>query len=355
MALHLFTIGDIPVRVSLWYGLLLFYWFRGSEDPKDTLLWVLVVTVSILVHEFGHALVARYYRLRPGILLHGLGGLCHHDRATQDRHDVFIIAAGPGAGLGLGVLTWIVSLIAPPALADTVWFGSVVSMSLYVNIGWSLVNLLPIWPLDGGQLFRLAALRLAKPARAEKITHYTALILLALSLWVASRYGGSMLLVMILWLAWSNISALRGESDTGPTRVTSKEAPQLLAEAVQAYERGDFKEAARLGHLLKRDANASTQVASEGNRLLGVSLARIGEHEEALVRLRSEKATGAVTEARIECLYALGRDDELDVLLRSDDFAQLAPERQAEIRAIVRPSPPPVAEPSRGPATEEGT
>lgn len=355
MVLHLFTLGDIPVRVSLWYGILVLYWFQGTKDPRYTLLWALVVTLSILVHELGHALVARYYRLRPGILLHGLGGLCHHDRAERDRHDVLIIAAGPFAGLALGLLTWLVGTFAPTELAETTWFDPVVSMSLYVNVGWSLVNLLPIWPLDGGQLFRLGVQRLASPARADTITHYTALTLLAIAAIVVSKYMGQMFIVLILWTAWSNVSALLGQTSAGPARVTRKDAGRLLAELRDAYDQADFKEAARLGYLLKSVDNAAPKTAREGMRLLGLSLARIGNHEESLVLLRHAEPSIEVTEARIECHFALGQEAELEHVLSSEDFSRLAPERQREILSIVRPESDLGARPVEGPAPESVT
>lgn len=336
MELHLFDISDIPVRVSIWYGLLLLYWFHGSGDARSTLLWIVVVTLSILVHELGHALVARHYRLRPSILLHGLGGLCSHDRAERDRHDVFIIVAGPGAGLLLGCAAWIVSSNASPMLLRSGWLGYVLSTSIYVNIGWSFVNLLPVWPLDGGQLYRLLMLRLFKPARAEKVTHYTALALLAMAIVLGGVSGSSLMVMLVLWIAWSNIGALRGNGVSGPIRSVNKSAKPLLQEAKQAYAKQDFREAARLGQLLRRERNVSHGVAQEGLLVLGLSCARIGEHAEALGYLRDHEAIPEVVEARIECLYALGRDSELNQLLDSDGFRQLPPARRNDILQIVR-------------------
>lgn len=337
MQLHLFDIGDIPVRVSIWYGLLLVFWFQGGADPRHSLIWVIVVTLSILVHELGHALVARYYRLRPGILLHGLGGLCHHDRAEKDRHDVFIVIAGPGAGLLLGLITWLVARFAPASVTELPWFDTIVSMSLFVNVGWSLVNLLPIWPLDGGLIYRLGMLRLFKPGRAEKVTHYTALALLAAAAVVGQAMQGPMMLMLMLWIAFANVNALRGDATAGPVRPVNKSAKPLLLDAQRAYAQQDFKEAARLGHLLRLERNVSDDIARQGLLVLGLSSARIGEHRDALNYLRGQPLTPEVVEAHIESLFALGREAELDELLASDAFAALPAARRAEILAIVRP------------------
>lgn len=335
--LQLFTIAGIPVRVSLWYGFLLLFWFQGGDVYRSA-LWAIVVTSSILVHEMGHALVARYYRLRPSILLHGLGGLCHHDRAERDLHDVLIIAAGPGAGLLLGIASWLFALFAPELMMspERPWIGIVVNMSIWVNVAWSLVNLLPLWPLDGGQLFRLAMLRLAKPKRAEQVTHITALTLLALALALGFVYDTTLLLFLVLWIAWSNIAALRSGTASGPIRTTNKHAAALLERAREAYEREDFTEAARLGHQIRAETNVADKVLRETWRILGVSSARLGEHREALSFLRHAPSTPDVTEARIECYYALGMDSQLDALLGSSEFAALPEARRQEILDVVR-------------------
>lgn len=336
--LQLFTIAGIPVRVSLWYGLLLLFWFRDGSSVQANMLWAAIVTVSILAHEMGHALVARHLRLRPSILLHGLGGLCQHDRAQRDLHDVLVIAAGPLAGLLLGGATWLFATLAPELVAspEYPWLATAVQMSLWVNILWSLVNLLPLWPLDGGQLFRLGMLRLFRPKRAEQVTHYTALALLGGALAFGLAQGTSLLILLVIWIGWSNISALRGQSESGPVRTTNPLAKELLAKAVAAYDREDFAEAARICHQIRSESNVADKVMREMWRVLGVSAARLGDHLEALTFLRHATPSTEVTEARIECLYALGRDRELTELLESNDFQQIDKQRQDEIVGVVR-------------------
>ena len=336
--LQIMSIGDIPVRVSLWYGLLIFFMLRGG-NLQSGLLWVAVVTVSILVHELGHALVARKYRLGPQILLHGLGGLCMHDRAERDLHDVFIISAGPGAGLILGALTWVFSLIAHDWLVagDYVWALEAIRASLFINIGWSLVNLLPIWPLDGGQLFRLGMLRLARPRLAERITHVTGLVVLIAALGLYGS-GNTLLVVLVFWIGWANVSALMSNRASGPIRSVNRLAKDLLKQAEAAYAEDDFEAAARFCQQIRNEKNVSEAVLKRVWPILGVSSARNGNHEEALSFLQHAAATPAVTEAKIECFYALRRDAELDALLSSPAFMQLDETRRAEILEVVRPT-----------------
>jgi hypothetical protein len=281
-------------------------------------------------------MVARYYRLDPSILLHGFGGLCFHQPARQNRHDAFIIAAGPSAGLLLGLATLVFSFVAAESIANSDVLSTFVTMSLYVNIGWSLINLLPIWPLDGGRLFRLFLLRWTKPARADQITHYTSLVLLALALLYCATSKSTFLAVMVLWAIWDNVKALRGEASMEPVRIVNQRAPQMLKDVKLAYTNQDFKEAARLGQVLRHEANVAETVAKEGLLYLGLASARIGNHAEALTYLRHMQPTRDVVEARIECLFALDREQELSLLLESSDFFLIPAERRQEILEIVR-------------------
>lgn len=332
MGIRLFSIGDIPVSVSPWYLLLFAFWLHG--DIVGGLIWAGVVTVSILVHELGHALVARYFRLQPKILLWGLGGLCFHDRAERDRHDALIIAAGPGAGLLLGALTFVVALVLPPTSFRGM---QVVQLMLYVNIIWSFVNLLPLWPLDGGQLFRLGLLQFVKPALADKITHGVSLPLLVIGAVLALHWQSIFLGLLVAFGIWQNVRALRGDISSGAVRPSaSKEAKPLLKAARQAFDAGDYREAARICHNIRDIDHVADATMRESWVLLGAATARLGDHASALRYLERAPDDPLAVEAKVECLYQLDRMDELDDLLASKAFKKLPETRRAEILAVVR-------------------
>ena len=69
--LRIFSIAGIPVWISPWFFLLGALYVH-QLGWREGLVFTLCVSVSILVHELGHALVAARYRLSPQILLHGL-------------------------------------------------------------------------------------------------------------------------------------------------------------------------------------------------------------------------------------------------------------------------------------------
>jgi stage IV sporulation protein FB len=188
-----FRLFGFPVRVHpfFWVVALLLGMggFRGGQaEPSKVLIWVAVVFVSILIHELGHAFLQRHFGGHPWVTLYSFGGLAScNDCDRAPRSQIAILLAGPGAGFlfaAIVVLALRLSghyvgfalkesqidlesldlrrvLIQPmgPMLAFFEPFGSrplnnMVGDLLQVNILWGLVNLLPIYPLDGGQIAR---------------------------------------------------------------------------------------------------------------------------------------------------------------------------------------------------------
>ncbi len=150
-----FRIFGIPIEIKLTFLLVAYV---GSYDalrgPIYQVEWILVLLVSVLWHELGHAVAFKKFGLEPRIELYAFGGITQVNETTtplSTRRSLIISFAGPGAGLLLGGLAYLLTL--------TEWWqpSSVlakVAMSdfLFVNITWSLVNLLPFLPLDGGHI-----------------------------------------------------------------------------------------------------------------------------------------------------------------------------------------------------------
>lgn len=173
--LHFRLLG-FPVRVSPWFwGVTLLLGVSGTQkaDPLAVLMWVTVVFVSIVVHELGHAVLQRRYGGRPRIVLYGFGGLAISEVADRSpRSQILISLAGPVAGFifAAAILAIVrlsghdIQFDAAPGFINKLipmWepFESPVTNRfvfylLYVNIFWGLVNLLPIYPLDGGHVAR---------------------------------------------------------------------------------------------------------------------------------------------------------------------------------------------------------
>lgn len=180
-----FRLFGFPVRVHPFFWLVtLLLGMRSPADPFETLIWVALVFVSILVHELGHAFVQRYYGGHPWITLYGFGGLAScNDCDRSPRAQILISLAGPVAGFllaGLVIIVlialrrfrgfelgWIPAVWVP---LETWQLELAVRILLFVNIAWGLVNLLPIYPLDGGRIAReLFTLRNARAGVVQSL------------------------------------------------------------------------------------------------------------------------------------------------------------------------------------------
>ena len=187
-----FRLGDVPVRVHPLFWLVAIIMGSQLKDPKLVLIWIAVIFFSILIHELGHVLAFRYYGISAHVVLHSMGGLAIPGHSYQQygqtrRSDsglarMVISLAGPAAGFVLAALVVVVLLLVnrsvdfgvfgynlaqlgrgphllSPESGVPIELYFAVDSLLFVNILWGMVNLLPIYPLDGGQVSRELFLR----------------------------------------------------------------------------------------------------------------------------------------------------------------------------------------------------
>jgi len=235
-----FRLFGLPVRVHpLFWAVSLFLGMSGSiEDMSLWLLtlgsWVAAVFLSILVHELGHALpLARFYGARTWIILYGMGGLACHEPYYRKRvpgtwGTIAYTAAGPFAGFSLAaVLVAILLLCRIEVLLEWIAFGDwifipcisvnpvsfvqcvsflpkygifalyeLVNNIFFISIFWGLMNLLPLYPLDGGQISREFFLMLDRRSG------------IANSLWLSVFTGG--VIAVLGFLQWVNVREMQG-------------------------------------------------------------------------------------------------------------------------------------------------
>jgi stage IV sporulation protein FB len=209
-----FSVAGIPVSVHPLFWLIALL-FGSSANLILIPIWVLVIFVSILVHELGHALAFRRYGQRSQIVLHFAGGLTipepvswgssYANVALTPNQQIFISLAGPGAGFILAALVIMLVAVMGGSVLTTRLFGFLplplnalmpfggqvlsvmISMFLWVNIFWGLINLVPVFPLDGGQVARNVLLQVDPVDGVRK------------SLWLSVIAGGLLALGGLLF------------------------------------------------------------------------------------------------------------------------------------------------------------
>ena len=211
-----FSLFGIPVRVTpmFWLGSVILGWGAMEYGPPFLLLWVVVCFVSILVHEMGHALVARWlgcHNVETALYLMGGVATYHPGRSHTPGKEILISLAGPGAGFILwGLMEFVFAepllrfsmLKLDQSATDLIFFG--IHQWLYLNLWWGLVNLLPVWPLDGGQVCR-SVCRSMSPYRGENIARSISIAVggsvAAYFLYTGKTYAG-MLFLMLTMSNW---------------------------------------------------------------------------------------------------------------------------------------------------------
>jgi stage IV sporulation protein FB len=283
----------------------------GYRSPLQGLLSAVCITLSLLVHEFGHALTARRLRHDPSIMLHGFGGLTARSRSGRDVEEAAIVAMGPAAGLALGLSVFVLWQTLARLSLISLMGSQIVYTLLYYCIVWNLLNLLPMWPLDGGQLLRLGTGRWLPAQLAARITHGVSLAVIVGLGVLAYQTGWFFSLLILAMLGMQNVQALQGRSTEQNAPRTNPLAAELVDNASAALKDGTYKEAARLAHQARAQEGMSPVLMERVWEILGVATEQLGEYEEALAYLKRAPANERVRQATRRCLEQLDQTDEL--------------------------------------------
>lgn len=160
-SIRLFRFAGIDLYLHWSWFLVAFYEINQRAGRYTSLTWnvleYLALFCLVLLHEFGHSLACRQVGGRADhIVLWPLGGIAYVQPPPRPGATLWSIAAGPLVNvllipvlLGVGLLMGFagVAAAAPNALR-------LLEAITFINIGLLVFNLLPIYPLDGGQILR---------------------------------------------------------------------------------------------------------------------------------------------------------------------------------------------------------
>jgi stage IV sporulation protein FB len=143
-----FRLLGFPVTIGVDFLLITVLIGLGNRPGLYLLEWLVVVAVSILIHELGHALALRQYNINAEIRLWGMGGLTIFGFALPPRKSILVSLAGPLIGIPVAVMV----MVFRPWLPNADPWQTVASDLIFVNLWWGIVNLLPLAGLDGGHV-----------------------------------------------------------------------------------------------------------------------------------------------------------------------------------------------------------
>lgn len=183
----LFKFRGHPIYLEPIFLLLVgFFVFSGIQTPDDFLrglVWIPVLFIGVLWHEIGHALaIEKYGYGKSDIVLQGLGGVTINQRRgnASPNKSIVISIAGPLFSLSLTILFGVAAAVYPGKdLLNHLFF-----MMALANGVWAVFNMLPIFPLDGGNVM-LSLFRKAYKGNQTKAflhTAYASLGIMAIAL-----------------------------------------------------------------------------------------------------------------------------------------------------------------------------
>lgn len=279
-----FRLGTIPVRVHAAFLLtVLLLNATSGVRPAELAIWAVVVFVSVLIHELGHALVGRSFGLVPAIDIHGMGGTTSWTAGKKlgTVRDIAISLAGPFAGFIFGACVFAATRLGLAPVNELGIYA--VRQLLWVNIGWGIVNLVPMLPLDGGNVMR-SVLNGLTNGRGEKAARFVSIAIAALILGLAIMFHAAWFGILAAMFGFMNIQALRQVDRR------SFDAPleKAIESAYGALQRQDGAAAIEvLTPALVPQASASHRQV--GLRLLAYGLLLEGRWSDLLPLLSNER------------------------------------------------------------------
>lgn len=230
----------IPLKIHPFFWLFAsLIGFLNSSEPMQIVIWVLVIFFSLLVHEYGHALMAKAFQQTARIEFFAFGGVTYREgRKLKLWEEFLVVVAGPCAGFLLCILGY---FILPHITDKQSLLFFFVSITTIVNLLWTVLNLIPVLPLDGGQLLRII-LEKFMGYKAIRVTHLISLILAIALTFLFFVEGQIFLGVLFFMLAFMSYRSFK-ESSFISAQDQDTELQKLFEEAEQQLLLGNKQDA----------------------------------------------------------------------------------------------------------------
>ena len=202
-----FKLFGFPISIHWSFLILPILWGSQSgpdaiDQTRSVLIYIIGFFISIVGHELGHALAYRSFGGSAQIMIHAMGGMAVSHGSFNRKQKIIITAAGPLFGLAMGIICLLLPMFLDLGSMSK-YLIKFLNLMIFLNIFWSFFNLLPIIPLDGGQLLG-HIMHEKKPVLRGQIGGITAgLAALFLFLILGSIFGA----ILLGYLAYQNFKA----------------------------------------------------------------------------------------------------------------------------------------------------
>lgn len=314
-----FRLFGVPVEVQLGFWLsaaLLGFGILAREQYPQFLVWVVVVFLSVLVHEFGHALAIKRHRIEPEITLHFMGGTTTWRSILPlgRLQHIFISLAGPFAGFFVAGLVHLVLEYAPGLHVLPPLLLGGLQLLVQVNVVWGVLNLIPVLPFDGGHVLEHALG--PKRARLTAAISGVAAVLLAILFLNIRFYFFAFILMMS---AFQSFQRFRSEPEVVSPSMSRRRAAlheepvpmetgRLLHRARRAVEDERTDEAIALAsEVLAQTPTPPRRALREAHELIGWSHLLLGDTRQAADAVAQARRHGEPDPALVGAVHlALG-------------------------------------------------
>jgi stage IV sporulation protein FB len=183
----------------------------GTAAATESVVFICLIFLCVLLHEFGHVLAARRYGIAtPDITLLPIGGVARLERIPEKPAEELVVAlAGPAVNVVIAALLFLLLGGLPPmeAAANMENPGhSMLGRLFWVNVTLVLFNLIPAFPMDGGRVLRaLLGYRMGHRRATEVAARIGQGVALLLGFW--GLVGGGPLLVFVALFVWLGAGA----------------------------------------------------------------------------------------------------------------------------------------------------
>ena len=306
----------------------------GSNAALDAVAFITLVFACIVLHEFGHILMARYFGIKTrDVTLFPIGGVANIERMPDKPYQELLVAlAGPFVNFVIFSIIFItlgreldatqIENIGDPASSLAVRVAS-------ANLVLMIFNLLPAFPMDGGRVFRaLLAMRIGK----SKATRIAAAIGQALAIFLGFMgfFGNPMLILIAIFI----FIAAGSEAETATFHdathdLTVRDAMILSPAPLRPQD--TLREA--INHLLSR-ADDDFAVVEKGNPEIGTVT-----RDKLLLALAAHDDGTPVSSVMRKAEHILHENESLENALsifeRSDAQALIVKDKNDEISGLI--------------------